>query len=114
MAEPEQSAERRTLARRQALTVLGVAQSTASYAAGRLADGLGPEDARRAVWEAAAGLESAAAVLRRLALAPLYLDPAARRALAVALAESGVPQREIAAQVGRARRTVRGWLAGRP
>jgi hypothetical protein len=70
-------------ARREAASVLTITAAIAAYAAGRVSNGLGPEQARRAVVDAAAELEAAAAALRRLA----RLTPADRRALAAELDE---------------------------
>jgi hypothetical protein len=65
-----QSARREMLARqavrRQAVTMLRVAEATAGYAAARLSNGLGPAEARRAAVEAAVELVAVAGELRRL------------------------------------------------
>lgn len=106
----EQPAERKALARRQAVTVLRVAEATAGYAAGQLANGLSPEAARQATLDAADGLEVTAGQLRRLAR--LDLDPAERRALAVQLAASGLSQRQAARVLGVSKKTV--WTYLRP
>ena len=47
--------------------MLTITEAIAAYAAGRVGNGLGPEQARQAVADAAAELEAAAAALRRLA-----------------------------------------------
>ena len=107
----EQSAERKALARREAVTVLRVGESMCGYAAAQLANGLSPEQARQAALDVAAELEITAGKLRRLALA--RLDPAERRALVVELASTGMSQRQIAVRVGRSKRTVWGYLRGR-
>ena len=95
-------------ARRRAADVLRVGASACSYAAGRLADGLSPAEARQAALDVAGELELVAARLRRLAR--LDLGPAERRALAVELSASGMSQREVAEQVGVSKRTVWGYL----
>lgn len=112
---PERARERKALAReaerrRRAATALTVTASTCSYAAAQLANGLGPQQARSAAREVAATLEATAAELRRLT----RLRGPERRVLAVMLAGRGLPQREIALQLGVCDRTVRSYLAGRP
>ena len=104
----EQSAERKALARRQAVTVLRLAEATAGYAAGQLGNGLSPGQARQAALDAATELEITAGALRRLALAGL-----SPRELAVQLAASGLSQQQVADRLGRSRRTVRGYLSSR-
>ena len=104
----EQSADRRSRARRQVLTVLQITEATARYACSQLADGIGPVEARRTVLFVAGELETAAVALRRLAVD--RLDPAQCRVMAVELVESGVSVRRAAELVGRSRRTVRGYL----
>ena len=89
----EQPAERR-----RAVDTLRIASAITNYAAIKIANGVGPEEAQRAALEAAADLEAAAASLRRLARP----DPAAgasarrddrgasaRRAAALELAAAG-------------------------
>jgi DNA-binding NarL/FixJ family response regulator len=109
------SARRETLtreaARRQAVATLHLASAIADYAARSIADGLSPQQARAATADAAAELAELAALLRRLT--ELDLDPAGRRALAVQLAADGLSHRRIAAQIGRSKRTVWGYLHGR-
>jgi predicted DNA-binding protein (UPF0251 family) len=101
----------REAARSETVTVLRLAAAIAGYAAGQVGNGLSPEHARRAVLDAAAELDAAAAALRRLTrLDPARLGPAERRALAVRLAASGMSQQRAAEQVGVARRTLRGYL----
>ena len=111
---PAPAAERKRRARqagrrRQAVDELRLAEATAGYAAGQVGNGLTPEQARRAVVEAAAELELAAAALRRLA----RLELAERRALAVELAALGVPTKRIAATVGVSERCARYYVHGR-
>jgi hypothetical protein len=83
--------------------VLTITAAIAAYEAEQLANGLGPEQARRAVVDAAAELEAAAAALRRLA----RLTAADRRALAAELGGDGMSQRQIARTLGVSRR--RAW-----
>lgn len=92
------------VARRRAVDVLRVGESMCAYAAGQLANGLGPAEARVAALDVAAELAETAAALRRLAR--LDLDRAQRRALAVELAASGMSQRQIAELLGVHKRTV--------
>jgi hypothetical protein len=95
--------------------MLRIAADLAVYAAGQVGNGLGPEEARRAVAAAADELEAVAAALRRLTR-PDRLDPARRRARAADLAADGLTQEAIAARLGVARSTVwsdlrrAGWL----
>ena len=84
--------------------MLTITAAIAAYAAGRVGDGLGPVEARRAVADAAAELEAAAASLRRLAR---LTSPADRRALAAELGGDGMSQRQIARTLGVSRR--RAW-----
>jgi DNA-directed RNA polymerase specialized sigma24 family protein len=95
--------------RRSAVDVLTVASAVAGYAAREVGDGLGPEQARLAVVEAAAELEAAASSLRRLA----RLGPADRRALAANLAALGFTRAEIADRLGVSQRAVYGYLRSR-
>jgi DNA-binding CsgD family transcriptional regulator len=83
--------------------VLAITAAIAAYGAAAIGNGLGPEQARRAVVDTAAELEAAAASLRRLA----RLTAADRRALAVELGGDGVSQRQIARTLGVSRR--RAW-----
>ena len=96
----------REAARRRAVDVLRVAEAVARYGAEAVGNGLGPEEARRAVVEAAAELEMIAGNLRRLARTAPRLDPAGRRALAVDLAADGISQRQIAARLGVTKKVV--------
>lgn len=89
--------------------MLTITAAIAAYAAGRVGNGLGPEQARQAVADAAAELEAAAAALRRLARLD-RLDPAGRRRLVAELAASGMSQRAIGRAVGVSKRTVWGDL----
>ena len=83
--------------------------SLCGYAAGQLADGLGPEAARRAALDVAAELEATAGVLRRLAR-PDAGERDERRALAVELAGAGMSHQQIARQLGVSTGTVWGDL----
>ena len=107
----ELPAARRALARRRSVDMLRLAESVAGYAAAQLANGLGPEQARRAALDAAAELETIGAELRALALA--RLSPAGRRALAVELVGGGVSRRAAADLLGCAESTVRADLRRR-
>jgi DNA-directed RNA polymerase specialized sigma24 family protein len=104
------SAEREA-ARRQVVTELRVAASTASYAAGQVADGLSPSEATRAALDAADAMEATARTLRALLARPRL--PAERRALAVQLVAQGLTQRQAAARLGVSPRRVWDYLAGR-
>jgi hypothetical protein len=95
--------------RREAVTVLRITECTARYAASRLADGVGPDEARRVALEVAAELSAAAASLRRLT----RLGPGERRELAVELAGLGVPARSIASHLRVSERAVSAYLNGR-
>ena len=102
--------QREDARRRQAAADLRLTATLISYAATQLADGLNPQQARRAALETAAELEAVAASLRRLTRLP----PAQRRILARQLAQLGRPTQEIARQVGVSERSVRYYLHGRP
>ena len=82
--------------------MLRLAESLAGYAAGQVANGLAPGQAREAVIEAAAELELAAAALRRLA----RLGPAERRGRARVLHAQGMTRTEIARRLGVSDRAV--------
>jgi hypothetical protein len=103
---------KREAARREAVTALRIAETTAGYAAAQIADGLDAGRARAAVADAAAELEAVAALLRRLAW-PVGPDPAERRAAAVELAGRGLSPREIAERLAVRRHTVARYLAAR-
>ena len=107
MPEP---AERGTRAR--VVDLLRIAEGIAGYAAREVGNGLGPEEARRAVASAALELEQVAAALRRLARPDPVADPAAaaRRAAALELAAAGWPARAIAEQLGVKPETARRYL----
>jgi hypothetical protein len=92
--------------RREAVTMLRVAEAMCGYAASQLADGLGPEEARAAAIEAAGELAALAAQLRRLT----RLRPADRRVLAAQLTALGLSRREVAGRLGVTDRAVRGYL----
>jgi DNA-binding NarL/FixJ family response regulator len=102
----------RDAARRQAVDTLRIGESMCAYAAGQLADGLSPEQARQAALDAAAELADLAGALRRLTR--LDLDRAQRRALAVELAASGMSQSQIAEQLGVSKKTIWTDLGGPP
>ena len=110
----EQSAEREALARaaadrrRQVVTVLRITECTCGYAASRIGNGASPEEAVATALFVAEELAEVATALRRLARP----DPAARRALAVALAARGTPIGEVAELVGVTRKTARAYLCG--
>jgi Homeodomain-like domain len=104
----------RDAARRQAVDTLRIASDIARYSAEQIGNGLSPRAARQAAIETAGELEAAAGLLRRLTRPPPERRADARRALAAELAASGVPQRQIAVQVGRSKRTVWGYLHDRP
>lgn len=111
----EQSAERKALARREAVTVLRVGESMCGYAAAQLANGLFPGAARQAALDVAGELEDVAGKLRRLAL--IRLNPAERRALVAELAREGMSNVRIGAALGVHETTVRrdkAALADRP
>jgi hypothetical protein len=95
--------------RRQAVEELRLAEAVSGYAAGQVANGLAPEEARRAVVEAAAELELIAIGLRRLA----RLGVEERRALARMLHDCGLTQQRVAVLVGVSERTARYYVAGR-
>jgi hypothetical protein len=95
--------------RREAVTMLQIAECMCRYAAARLGNGADPAEARATALEAAGELVAVADALRRLT----RLDPAARRALAVQLAALGWPTRQIAMQLGVDPRCVRYYVAGR-
>jgi len=108
------SAERKARARaagrrRRAADTLRIAEAVAGYAARQVGNGLAPEEARRAVVEAAAELELMAVELRRLA----RLDGPERMALARQLSELGVGTKRIAATVGVSESAVRHYVKGR-
>jgi ParB-like chromosome segregation protein Spo0J len=85
--------------------VLRLAEALAGYAAGQVADGLSPEQARAAVIEAAGELADAAASLRKLAL-----SPAERRQMAALLAGHGLSRPQIARRLGVSDKSVRSYL----
>ena len=109
-AKERKAAAREAGRRRQPADVLRIAASMATYAARQLADGLSPEQARRAALETAGELEAVAADLRRLT----RLRPADRRVLARQLAGLGMTRAEIAKQLGVSYTCVRYYVAGRP
>jgi hypothetical protein len=111
---PEHARERKTAAReaarrREAVTVLAVAEATIGYARRQLGNGLSPPEARQCALETAAELASVADQLRRLT----RLRPADRRALAAGLANFGLTTRQIARQLGVSDRAVRNYVVGR-
>ncbi len=101
----------REAARRQAIHALRLAEAVAGYAAGQVSDGLSPEQARRAVIEAAGALAELARSLRRVAWLD---DPAERRAAARELAAGGMSRRDVADRLGVSETAVRGYLNSRP
>jgi DNA-directed RNA polymerase specialized sigma24 family protein len=103
----------RATARRDAITALRVAEVVAAYAAAQIADGLAPREAQQAAADAAAELETAAAVLRRLSR-PVGVEAAERRREAARLAGLGLGYREIAVRLGVSPSTAGAYLAGRP
>jgi len=98
--------DREAARRREAADLLRVAASMCEYAAGQLADGLPPEQARAAALETAGELAVVAEVLRR----KVRLGPAERRALAVQLHALGVPRREMGWRLGVSEVSVRHYL----
>ncbi|MGH3236330.1 MAG: helix-turn-helix domain-containing protein [Streptosporangiaceae bacterium] len=95
--------------RREAVDLLRLAAVTVDYTLRELGNGLDPEQARVAAFEAAAELAVVSEELRRLT----RLGPAERRTLAMRLLALGMSQREAAARLGVAERTVRSWVADR-
>jgi hypothetical protein len=111
MPEPAVPAERmravRSAARRrEAVRALRLAAVTAEYAAGQLADGLGPAEAREAALEASAELVAVAEVLRR----SVRLDRAERARLAAQWTGLGLSGRQVADRLGVSERTVWRYL----
>ena len=92
--------------RRQAVATLRLAACVAGYAAGQVANGLDPAEARVAATDAALELAGLAALLCRLA----RLEPGDRRALAVQLAAAGWSRRQIAERLGVSTGAVAGYL----
>jgi len=103
------AAAREAARRRQAATMLAIAEATCRYSAVRLGNGIGPEEARQTALFVAGELELVAGALRRLT----RLDGPQRRARAVQLAQLGFPTRQIAAQLGVSDRAVRYYVSGR-
>jgi DNA-binding NarL/FixJ family response regulator len=103
----------RQSARREAVCALRVAEVVAAYAGAQIANGLAPREAQQAAAEAAAELETAAAVLRRLAR-PVGVGAAERRREAARLAGLGLGYREIAVRLGVSPSTATAYLSGRP
>ena len=95
----------REAARRRAVDVLRSRRRSPGYGAAAVGNGLGAEEARRAVGRGRGRAGASPATLRRLARID-RLDPAGRRALAVDLAASGLSQRAIAARLGVSKRMV--------
>ena len=96
--------------RRQAVTMLQIAECTCRYAASQLGNGIGPEQARDTAQFAAQELSAVADALRRLTRP----SGPERRVLAVRLSGLGLPTTRIAQQLGVSERCVRYYLAGRP
>jgi DNA-binding NarL/FixJ family response regulator len=101
--------DREAVRRREAAAALRLAATMSTYAARQLADGLSPEQARRAALEAAGELAGVAEQLRRLT----RLRSAERRLLAVQLANFGLTTRQIAQQLGVSDKAARNYVAGR-
>ncbi len=95
--------------RREAVTVLQIAECTARYGASVLANGASPDEARAAAVEVAAELATIAETLRRLT----RLGPSERRERAVQLAALGWDKQRIAVQLGVSDRTVRYYFRPR-
>ena len=91
--------------RREVLAALRLAESVAGYAAGQVADGLGPVEARQVAVEAMRELAGVAAALARLT----ELAPGERRGLAVELRGVGLSAREVAALLAVAPGTARAY-----
>ena len=111
---PESDAVRKRLAReaerrRSAARLLAIAECGCRYAAGQLANGIGPAEARGVAGEMAAELSVVARELRRLT----RMGPDERRAQARHLAALGWPTGRIAMQLGVCDRTVRYYVRGR-
>jgi len=104
------NAAREAARRREAVTVLRIAECTARYGASVLSNGADPGEARAAAIECAAELAMIAETLRRLT----RLSGPERRALAVKLAALGWSKHRVAVQLGVSDSAVRGWLRSRP
>jgi len=102
----QKRAMREQARRREAEAMLRLTAAMCEYAAGQLADGLSPGQARAAALEAAGELAVVAEVLRR----KVRLGPAERRALAVQLHALGVPRREMGWRLGVSEVSVRHYL----
>jgi DNA-directed RNA polymerase specialized sigma24 family protein len=93
--------------RREAVTALRIAESTCSYLAGQLADGLSPAEARSAALETSVELVAVAEVLRRA----VRLSRDERRVLAAKMMAPGrMSARQVADRLGVSERTVWRYL----
>ncbi len=102
--------DRKAARRRQAATILQIAEATCRYAAGQIgSDRIGPAEAQQTALYVASELEQVADALRRLT----RLDGPERRALAVELNQAGWGTKRIAAAVGVSERAVRYYVSGR-
>jgi DNA-directed RNA polymerase specialized sigma24 family protein len=95
--------------RRQAVTMLQIAECTCRYAASRLSNGAEPEEARQTALFVAGELAEVADALRRA----VRLRAEDRPVVARQLARLGWPTKQIAAQVGVTPRSVRYYVNGR-
>lgn len=95
--------------RRQAATLLQIAEATCRYAASVLSNGTGPAEAQGAALEAAAELVVVAEALRRLT----FVGPGERRELALQLNAAGWSRDQIAERLGVSEQAVRKYLADR-
>ena len=92
--------------RRQAATLLHIAEATCRYAGSVLSNGTGPAEAQGAALEAAAELVVVAEALRRLT----FVGPGERRELAVQLQSAGWSRSRIADRLGVSEQAVRKYL----
>jgi DNA-binding NarL/FixJ family response regulator len=101
---------RAAASRREAVNALRLGSDLCNYAAGQLANGLTPEQARDTALETAAELNALATALRRLTRPAGAPD---RRAQAVQLANLGLTNRQIAVRLGVSTRAVSSYFSGR-
>jgi hypothetical protein len=90
--------------------MLQISESTCRYAAARLSNGAGPDEARETALFVADELTAVAGALRRLTRP---VGGAERRATAKQLAALGWPRREIAVKLGVSGRAVSRYFSGR-